>query len=78
MIKRKTRDWKRIQQGGIMEYGEAATQVAAEASVAALWKLQRDWTLRANVQKDTEASFESGASTTYVGSLFDSNEVEES
>jgi hypothetical protein len=35
MTKRKTRKRKRIQQGGTMEYGEAAAQVAAEASVAA-------------------------------------------
>ena len=35
MTKRKSRKRKRIQQGGTMEYGEAATQVAAEASVAA-------------------------------------------
>lgn len=35
MTKRKMRKRKRIQQGGTMEYGEAAAQVAAEASVAA-------------------------------------------
>jgi hypothetical protein len=35
MTKRKTRKRKRIQQGGTMEFGEAAAQVAAEASVAA-------------------------------------------
>jgi hypothetical protein len=35
MTKRKTRKRKQIQQGGTMEYGEAAAQVAAEASVAA-------------------------------------------
>ena len=35
MTKRKSRKRKRIQQGGTMEYGEAAAQVAAEASVAA-------------------------------------------
>jgi hypothetical protein len=34
MTKRKTRKRKRIQQGGTMEYSEAAAQVAAEASVA--------------------------------------------
>jgi hypothetical protein len=33
MTKRKTRKQKRIQQGGTIEYGEAAAQVAAEASV---------------------------------------------
>ena len=35
MTKRKSRKRKRIQQGGTMEYGEAAAQVAAEASLAA-------------------------------------------
>jgi hypothetical protein len=35
MTKRKSRKRKRIQQGGTMEYGEAALQVAVEASVAA-------------------------------------------
>jgi hypothetical protein len=32
MIKRKTREQKRIQQGGTVKYGRAAAQVAAEAS----------------------------------------------
>ena len=35
ITKRKSRKRKRIQQGGTIEYGEAAAQVAAEASVAA-------------------------------------------
>jgi hypothetical protein len=35
LTKRKTRKRKRIQQGGTMDYGEAAARVAAEASVAA-------------------------------------------
>jgi hypothetical protein len=35
MTKRKTRKRKQIQKGGTMEYGEAAAQVAAKASVAA-------------------------------------------
>jgi len=34
MIKRKSRKRKRIQQGGTIEYGTAAAQVAAEASAA--------------------------------------------
>ena len=34
MTKRKSRKRKRIQQGGTMEYGTAAAQVAAEASTA--------------------------------------------
>jgi hypothetical protein len=35
MTKRKLHKRKRIQQGGTTEYSEAATQVAAEASIAA-------------------------------------------
>jgi hypothetical protein len=35
MTMRKSRKRKRIQQGGIIEYGTAAAQVAVEASVAA-------------------------------------------
>jgi hypothetical protein len=34
MTKRKARKRKRIQQGGTMEYGTAAAQIAAEASIA--------------------------------------------
>ena len=34
MTKRKSRKRKQIQQGGAMEYGTAAAQVAAEASAA--------------------------------------------
>ena len=34
ITKRKSRKRKRIQQGGTMEYGTAAAQVAAEASIA--------------------------------------------
>ena len=34
VTKRKSRKRKRIQQGGIIEYGEGAAQVAAEASMA--------------------------------------------
>ena len=34
ITKHKTRKRKRIQQGSIIEYGEAAVQVAAEASAA--------------------------------------------
>jgi hypothetical protein len=98
MTKRKTRKRKRIQQGGTMEYGTAAAQVAAEASAAP----QRSKKARGgsdqepaqpairrcgncggtghNVRtckKDTEISSESDASTIYVGSLFDSDEIEE-
>jgi hypothetical protein len=35
ITKRKTRKRKHIQHGGTMEYGDAAAQVAAAASVAA-------------------------------------------
>jgi hypothetical protein len=35
MTKRKSRKRKQIQRGGTLEYGLAASQVAAEASVAA-------------------------------------------
>jgi hypothetical protein len=35
ITKRKSRKRKRIQQGGTIEYSEAAAQIAAEASVAA-------------------------------------------
>jgi hypothetical protein len=98
ITKRKLRKRKRIQQGGTMEYGEAAVQVAAEASVAA----ERSKKARGGgdqeraqpalrrcgncggtghsaqtCKKDTEASSESDASTTYVGSLFDNNEIQE-
>jgi hypothetical protein len=98
MTKRKSRKCKRIQQGGAMEYNEAAAQVAAEASVAtkqlkkacsggdqeraqpALWRCGNCGGTGHNVRtckKDTGASSESDASTTYIGSLFDSNEIEE-
>jgi hypothetical protein len=81
-----------------MEYGEAAAQVAADASVAA----ERSKKARGGVdqeraqralrrcgncggtghnartcKKDTEVSSESDVSSTYVGSLFDSDEIEE-
>jgi hypothetical protein len=97
VTKRKSRKRKRIQQGGTMEYGTAAAQVAAEASAAP----QRSKKARGGsdqepaqlavrrcgncgrtghnartCRKDTEASSELGASTTYVGSLFDSDEFE--
>jgi hypothetical protein len=35
MTERKSRKRKRLQHGGTLEYGEAAAQVAAEASIAA-------------------------------------------
>jgi len=98
MTKRKSRKRKRIQQGGTMEYGEAASQVAAEASVA----LQRSKKARGGggqelaqpalrrcgncsgtghnartCKKDREVSSKSDVSTTYIGSLFDSDEIEE-
>jgi hypothetical protein len=97
ITKRKSRKRKRIQQGGTIEYGTAAAQVAAEASAA----LQRSKRARGSGQepaqpalrrcgncgrtghnartckKDIEASSESDASTTYIGSLFDSDEIKE-
>lgn len=94
ITRRKSRKRKRIQQGGTMEYGAAAVQIAAEASTAA----ERSKKSRSSgnqeraqptvrrcghcggtghnartCQKDTEASSESDASTTYAGSLFDSD-----
>ena len=98
MTKRKSRKRKRIQQGGTMEYGEAASQVAVEAPVAAKrLKKSRGGGDQERAQpalrrcgncsrtghnvrtckKDIEASSESDASTTYAGSLFDSDEIEE-
>ncbi|KAF1828688.1 hypothetical protein BDW02DRAFT_210179 [Decorospora gaudefroyi] len=81
-----------------MEYGEAASQVAAEAAVAA----ERSKKARGSgdqeraqpalrrcgncggtghnartCKKDTEASSKSDVSTTYVGSLFNSDEIED-
>jgi hypothetical protein len=98
MTKRKSRKRKRIQQGGTMEYGDAA-QVAAEASVAdelskkargggdqerAQLTIQRCGNCSGtghNAQtckKDIKISSKLDASTTYIGSLFDSDEIEES
>jgi hypothetical protein len=98
ITKRKTRKRKQIQHGGTIEYGEAASQVAAEASVAAgRSKKARgsgdqeraQLTVRRcgncggtghnarTCKNDTEISSESDASTTYIGSLFDSDEIEE-
>jgi hypothetical protein len=98
ITKRKSRKRKRIQQGGTMEYGTAAAQVAAEASAAP----QRSKKARGSgdqelaqlsvrrcgncgktghnartCKKDIEASSESDTSTTYAGSLFDSDETED-
>lgn len=94
MTKRKSRKRKRIQQGGTMEYGTGAAQVAAEASAAP----QRSKKTRSSsgqepaqpairrcgncgktghnartCQNDAEISSESDMSTTYAGSLFDSD-----
>ena len=98
MTKRKTRKRKQIQHGGTIEYGEAAAQVATEASVAARRSKKArggDHQERAQptvrrcgncgrtghnartCKKDAEISSESDASTTYTGSLFDSDEIEE-
>jgi hypothetical protein len=95
VTKRKSRKRKRIQQGGIIEYGTVAAQVAAEASTApqrskkargsgdqepaqpALRRCRNCSRTRYNTRickKDTKASSESDESTTYIGSLFDSDE----
>ena len=81
-----------------MEYGEAAAQVAAEASVAAerskkarssgdqeraqpaLRRCGNCRGTRHNARtwkKDTEVSSESDAGTSYVGSSFNSDEIED-
>ena len=94
VTKRKSRRRKRIQQGGTMEYGTAAAQVAAEASAVpqqskksrgsgdqetgqpALRRCGNCGKTGHNARtcrKDVEASSESDASTTYAGSLFDSD-----
>jgi hypothetical protein len=98
ITKRKTRKRKQIQHGGTIEYSEAASQVAAEASVAAgRSKKARSSSDQERAQltirrcgncggtghnartykNDTKISSESDASTTYIGSLFDSDEIEE-
>jgi hypothetical protein len=98
ITKRKTRKRKHIQHGGTMEYGEAAAQVAAEASAGPqqLKKARGSGDQEPaqpavrrcgncggtghnarTCKKDTEISSESDVSTTYVGSLFDSDEIEE-
>jgi hypothetical protein len=89
---------KQIQQGGAVEYSEAAAQVAAEASLAARRsKKARCGSDQERAQlalrhcgncsgtghnaqtctKVAEISSESDASTTYIGSLFNSDEIEE-
>jgi hypothetical protein len=98
ITKRKSRKRKRIQQGGTMEYGTAAAQIAAEASAAP----QRSKKARGGgdqepaqpavrrcgncggtghnartCKKDTEAFSKLDISTTYVGSLFNSDENED-
>ena len=98
MTKQKLRKRKRIQQGGTMEYGTAAAQVAAEASAAPQQSKRacgsgdqepaqpavrrcgncgRTGHNARTCRKDTEISSESDVSTTYVGSLFDSDENED-
>jgi hypothetical protein len=81
-----------------MEYGEAAAQVAAKASMAAgrskkacgggdqeraqlaLRRCRNCGGTGHNARtckKDTDISSELDASTTYIGSLFDSDEIED-
>ena len=99
MTERKSRKRKRIQQGGTIEYGTAAAQVAAEASAApqrskrargssnqelaqpAVRRCRNCGETRHNARtckKDTEASSELDASTTYASSLFNSDEIKDS
>jgi hypothetical protein len=87
-----------IQHSGIIEYSEAAAQVAAEASVAAkrskkarsggdqeraqpaLRRCRNCGRTRHNARtckKDTKISSKLDASTTYIGSLFNSDEIED-
>jgi len=96
--KRKARKRKYLQHGGTLEYGKAAAQVAAKASVAAerskkarsssnqeraqpaLRRCTNCGGTRHNARtckKDTSIYSESDASTTYAGSLFNSDEIEE-
>ena len=98
ITKRKARKRKRLQYGGTLEYGEAAAQVAAEASVAAqqlkkacssgnqertqlaLRRCRNCRETRHNARtykKEIEGSSKSNASTMYLGSLFNSDEIEE-
>jgi hypothetical protein len=98
ITKRKSRKRKHIQHGGTVEYGEAAAQVAAEASVAAKRSKKarggsdqepaqlavrrcgncgRTGHNARTCRKDIEISSESDVSTTYVGSLFNSDEIED-
>jgi hypothetical protein len=98
VTKRKLRKRKQIQQGGTIEYGTAAAQVAAEASAAPQQSKKargggdqepaqpavrrcgncgRTGHNARMYQKDTEISSESDVSTMYIGSLFDSDEIEE-
>jgi hypothetical protein len=81
-----------------MEYGEAAAQVAVEASVAAgrskkarsggdqeraqpalrrCGNCGRTGHNARTCKKDIEISSESDASTTYIGSLFESDKIED-
>jgi hypothetical protein len=98
MTKRKIHKLKQIQHDSTMEYGEAAAQVAAEASIAArqskkahgssdqeraqptVWHCGNCGGTEHNMlmcKKNAEISSESAVSTTYIGFLFDGNEIEE-
>jgi hypothetical protein len=98
ITKQKSRKRKRIQQGSTIEYGKAADQVAAKASVAAerskkacgggdqeraqpaLRRCRNCGGTRhyaRTCKKDTEASSKLDASITYIGSLFNSDKIEE-
>jgi cell division septum initiation protein DivIVA len=89
MTKRKSRKRKRIQQGGTMEYGTAAAlqrskrargsggQEPAQPALRRCGNCGRTGHNARTCKKDIEASSESDASTTYIGSLFDSDEIKE-
>lgn len=89
MTKQKLRKRKWIQQGGTIEYGTAAApqrskrargsgdQEPAQPALRPCGNCGRTGHNARTCQKDTKISSESDASTTYIGSLFNSNEIED-
>ncbi|KAK1916431.1 hypothetical protein P3342_004250 [Pyrenophora teres f. teres] len=90
MTKRKSRKRKRIQQGGTMEYGTAAApqrskksrgggnQELVQPALRRCGNCNRTGHNARTCKKDIEISSELDVSTVYIGSLFDSDEIEES
>jgi hypothetical protein len=84
ITKRKSRKRKRIQQGGTIEYGMAAgrskkargggDQERAQPALRRCGNCGGTGHNARTCKKDTEISPESDASTTYIDSLFDSDE----